>query len=183
MKHFEHVASHIRTAPLLRQVEAHPELWNRHPARTGAGGSFDETSDLWVRFRDPAELVGVQSFTEPHFSVFYPAWHVLTELHQMVWDMMARERATMLGGILLTKIPPGCQVKPHHDRGRWHAEFYNRKIYIPLKTNERCVNRCEDELVVMRVGEGWFFNNLVTHSVVNDGEDERITAIICLRTE
>ena len=89
----------------------------------------------------------------------------------------------MLGGILLTKIPPGCQVKPHHDRGRWHAEFYNRKIYIPLKTNDRCVNHCEDESVVMGGGQAWWFDNLVTHSVVNDGDDERITAIICLRTE
>lgn len=168
---------------LRRQLDDHPELWNQHPARLAPGGPFDETSDLWVRFRDPSELTSIEAYADPHFPIFYPSWHVLTALHAIVWNVMYLEHATMLGGILITKIPAGSRVKPHHDRGRWHAEFFNRKIYIPVKANSRCINYCGDESVVMKTGDAWHFDNLQIHSVVNEGDEERITVIICIRTE
>jgi len=94
---------------------------------------------------------------------------------------MQTVKAVELGGILITRIPAGASVKPHHDRGSWHAEFFDRKTYVIVKANERCVNTFEDEEVVMRTGEAYLFNNLVTHSVRNDGDSERITLIICMR--
>ena len=37
--------------------------------------------------------------------------------------------------------------------------------------------------VAMAPGEVWYFDNLKEHEVVNDGPDDRITLIICLRCE
>lgn len=71
---------------------------------------------------------------------------------------------------------------PHTDKG-WHPEYYNTKIYIPILTNEFVINRCVDETVVMEQGSAWYFNNTVEHEVVNNGDSERITLIICLRCE
>lgn len=184
MKYFRKVADGIDISAALAELEAHPELWNVHHQRLkDQNGPFAGTSDIWVRYRAIEELTEPKKFGEPHFAIFYPSWHLLPAIHPIVFDLMARERAVHLGGILITKIPPGGVIKPHHDRGGWHAEFYNSKIYVPLKTNGRCVNHCGDESVYMKCGEAWFFDNLVTHSVINRGDSERVTLIVCLRTE
>jgi hypothetical protein len=35
----------------------------------------------------------------------------------------------------------------------------------------------------MKPGEAWTFDNLRTHSVENNGDTERVTLIVCARTE
>lgn len=181
MKHFQKIARY-NVVNLEDQLDACPELWNTHAQRT-RNDTFYGTSDIWVRFRDPAELKEPKDFGTPHFPVWYPAWHKLPALKPIVFDLMARVRATHLGGILITRIPPHGEIKPHHDRGGWHAEFYQRKVYVPIKTNDHVANHCEEETVIMRRGDAWWFNNLVTHSVVNGGDSERVTLIVCMRTE
>ena len=184
MNRFVHLASGIDVMPVLGQLMAQPWLWNQRTERkTAPGTPHAAMSDIWVRYRAEAELTGPESFLQPHLSVMWPAWHALPALQPIVFGVMARVQATMLGGILITRIPPGGMIDPHHDLGSWHAEFYRTKVYVPLKSNARCVNVCEGEEVVMRVGEAWSFDNLVTHSVENNGATDRITAIICMKTE
>ena len=181
MKHFRYI-NNFDVSEALKQLKAHPELWNTHTERT-VHDTFAGTSDIWLRFRDKKELLEPKHFGEPHDSVFYPAWKLLPAIHSMVHELMYDVKALRLGGILITKIPPHGHIKPHHDRGRWHPEFYKTKVYVPLKANPFCINRCEDERVVMETGEAWYFNNLVEHEVINAGDTERITLIVCMRTE
>ena len=91
-------------------------------------------------------------------------------------------RAVRIGGVMITRIPPGGRIEPHADDG-WHAKYYNTKLYVVLQSNPQCVNRVEDERVSMAPGEVWYFDNLKEHEVVNDGPDDRITLIICLRCD
>lgn len=184
MKHFRKLRSDLNVAPLAHELADNPQLWNAYQERTVSPDSpHFGVPDVWVRFKDRELLKTPEDFAGPHFSVFYPAWSNLPSLHAIVYDLMHQVRATMLGGILITKIPAGGQVKPHDDRGGWHAEFYNTKVYVPLASNDGCINYCEDEHVTMRPGDAWQFDNLKTHSVVNRGETDRITAIICMRCE
>lgn len=184
MKHFRKISGGIDVTEARSQLEAQPELWNVHHQRLkNPSGPFAGTSDIWVRYRAIEELTAPGKFGEPHFPVWYPAWHALPALHPIIFGLMVKTQAVHLGGVLITKIPPGGEVGWHHDRGSWHAEFYDCKVYVPLKTNGRCVNYCGDESLVMREGEAIYFDNLVTHSVVNDGDAERVTLIVCLRTE
>lgn len=181
MGHFEKIASGIDVGPLLAQIEAQPELWCVHPERTHADESpFAGTSDIWVRFRDKRELTEPKHYGEMHYPVFYPAWDKLPALRPIVFHVMSLVRATHLGGILITKIPAGGWIKPHNDRGSWHAEFYGTKVYVGVKSNPHCVNYCEDEASVITAGDVVTFNNLLTHSVENNGFTDRITAIICM---
>lgn len=183
MKHFARIATGLNVAPALLQVEAQPELWDRDTERmTVPDSPHAQSSDMWLRFRPRAELTSRQSFAEPHFAAFWPAWHALPGLHPIVFHIMAMLGAVYLGGILMTRIPAGCKILPHIDRG-WHPEFNATKAYVILKANERCVNHCLDEQVVMRPGEAWLFNNLITHSVDNDGDSERIAMVITMRVE
>jgi len=184
MKHFHKIAEGLPVEAVMVQINAQPELWNANPERTASPDSpHYGIPDIWVRYRAREELTSPEKFNEPHFASFYPAWSNLTALHPIVFGLMYRVRATYLGGVLITKIPPGGKVKPHHDRGRWHAEFMTTKIYVSLQSNPSCVNTCEDEAVVIRTGEAWTFNNLLTHSVENAGKEDRLTAILCVRTE
>jgi hypothetical protein len=183
MRYFQKIAGNVETLPLVLDLYRQPELWDEHRARTGGPGSFEGTSDIWVRFREPAELVGPESYAEPFVPVFYWAWHALPHLRPIVFGLMARLEAVQLGGILITRIPPGCQVAPHDDRGRWHPEFFQTKAYLPLATNPQCYSTCADERVVMQVGDAWLFDNLQVHSTVNDGETDRVTLIVSMRCE
>ncbi len=181
MSNFELIAQGIDVAPLLGQLDRHPELWNVHSGRRRENSPHFDIPDIWVRFRAWGELTSPNDFDQPHFAAFYPAWDVLTALHAIVFDLMAETRATYLGGILITHIPPGKSVKPHADAG-WHPSHHNLKIYVPIQSNPDCVNYCGGESVAMNAGEAWSFDNQVEHSVVNAGDTDRYTAIICLRT-
>lgn len=183
MKNFSKVAEGVDVEPLRVQVAVRPELWNTHPQRTSVESPHYGVDDIWVRYRALEDLKERHHFREPHFAVFYPAWHALPALHPIVFALMHKVKAVYLGGILITRIPPGGRVKPHHDRGSWHAEYLNMKVYVPIQSNEHCVNYCEDETEVMRPGTVYHFDNLRMHSVENNGETARITAIVCMRVE
>lgn len=183
MRHFQQIAQGVDVLPLVLDIYRQPDLWNEHTERTGGAGSFEDTDDIWLRFRDPAELTSREAFAEPFVPVFYPAWYKLPHLRPIVFGLMARLEAVQLGGVLITRVPGGAQVKPHDDRGRWHPEHFATKAYLPLASNDRCYSTCVDERVVMRVGEAWLFDNLKTHSTVNEGETDRVTLIVSMRCE
>ncbi len=138
-------------------------------------------SDIWVRFRARDELKAPGDFAAPHIPVWYPAAQRLPELKCLVEVMFRDFAAEELGGVLITKIPPGGRILPHHDRGGWHAEHYNLKVYVPIAGTKDCINRCEDDQVSMLPGEVWNFDNLKVHSVENNSDQDRITAIVCMR--
>jgi hypothetical protein len=180
--HFSRIAKGIDVAPLLGQLDAHPELWDRDRGRTWFPTSpHREASDIWVRFRDPAELTTNHSYLEPHESAWYPAAETLPAIRPMATGLLNATESQFLGGILLTRLLPGRCIHPHHDRGSWHATFYDRKVYVCLRGNEGCVNRFEDDEFVMAPGEAWRFDNQVVHTCENRGKTERLSAIFVMR--
>lgn len=188
MKHFERIATGIDVAPLRAQLAAHPELWDQHSSRKASAGTpHREMSDIWVRYRDYADLetVGRERFNDIHVSEWYPAWHVLTEIKPIVLGLMACVHGEMLGGILITKIPHGSGIAPHTDRG-WHVETY-RKFYVSVDAGVgarfHCNHSGEEEFIEPRPGECWLFDNRKVHWVTNESGKARVTVIICIRTE
>jgi Aspartyl/Asparaginyl beta-hydroxylase len=183
MKHFTKIAGGIEVADALRQIDNLPHLWGADAERTDAAGSpHAQSRDIWLRFRPREELTSPERFSEPHFAAFYPAWRAIPALHPIVFDLMRRCRASYLGGIMLTRLPAGAQILPHHDDG-WHAAFMNVKVYVILRANDRCFNWCMNDRLVMRPGEAWRFDNHVTHGVDNFGDTERIALISTMRVE
>ena len=185
MKNFLHITGGMDATALLLAIKKQPELWDQnHLRRTTDGTPHGGMQDIWVRFRVASEFdpSNPAAFIEQHFPVFYPAWHALPQLRPIIFWMMTRAEATHLGGILITRIPPGQKIASHVDKG-WHSYFYNTKFYLPIATNDQCWFRIEDEKVVMKTGDIWWLNNTVEHEIVNDGDTERITLIVCMRSE
>jgi hypothetical protein len=166
----------------MAQIEAHPEFWNEHTARTYEGGAFEKCPDIWLRYRDPSELQCPADYLAPHMAVFYPAWDVLTELHDIVFSMMYLTRSVYLGGVLITKKPPGAVIAEHSDAGSWHAETMDAKAFITLKGGKGCVYRCAEDQQEFELGEAWTFNNLLPHSVENHSEEDTVTLIVSMRS-
>lgn len=179
--HFSRVAQGLAVAPVVAELEAHPELWNQHPMRKVTPGSpHAEMDDIWVRAIEGG--TSPEPFRQPHHPVFYPAWGLLPSLRPIVFDLMRLVGATHLGGILITRLPPGARILPHCDAGGWHAEFHDAKVYVALQSNLGCINRWPDGEFVMRDGEAWQFENRVVHEAVNRGARDRLVAIVSMAT-
>lgn len=187
MRNLVKIAAGIDTAPLLLAIARQPKLWNRHRMRKDQeGGAHGQMDDIWLRYNENLkkyeESGDFTGINDEHNSAFLPEWYALPQARPIVSGMMARVEGTRLGGILITRIPPGGRILPHVDDS-WHVRHYNTKLYVVLQSNPQCVNRVEDEQVAMAPGEAWYFDNTKEHDVVNDGPDDRISLIISIRCE
>lgn len=186
MRNFMKVCDGINVGPLNFALKQKTCLWNTRTLRKDNPASPHlAMSDIWIRYNDDTQARNTGDYTgfhDMHYPVWYAAADEIPGLKALALGLMTKMGATHLGGILITKIPAGAKIEPHVD-SNWHADFYNCKLYVPLQANPECFNRCEDEIVVMKAGECWYFNNQVVHEVQNNGDDDRITLIICMRVE
>lgn len=172
------MAESIRLLPTTYDVAQAQEqlkrdVWNRHDARrkTYVHAGVD---DIWLRY-------GLGDTSGPHESEWYPVVNEIPALWSLVRRVCRAERAKKLGGVLITKIPPGGRVEPHIDEG-WHAREYE-KVAVQIKGDERQAFHFEDASVSALDGQSYTFDNSRLHWVTNDSDRERITLIVCLKRD
>lgn len=175
------IAEGMDVMPLVLQIERHPELWNEHTPRTESYASpHTKIDDIWLRYNDWQNYDGdMAAFNDVHDSVWYPSAHKLPAVRDLVFPIMARVQGERLGGVLISRIPPGGQVAPHVDGG-WHADYYT-KYAVQLKSAPGQAFCFEGEHLEPKPGDVYWFDNGHTHWVVNDSDQERMTLIICIR--
>lgn len=160
---------------MLTALDNHPELWDTRVARTAPEGSpHHGLSDIWCRFAP----MGSGALME-HESVWYEDVSDVIPIKEMAQQVIDMTGASVLGGVLITRIPPGAICKPHIDTG-WHAESYE-KIAVQLAANEKQAFCFEDATLVTEPGDVFWFNNQHLHWVTNDSNEARMTAIFCVR--
>lgn len=181
MSSIRHMGGGWDVAPLVKQLADHPELWNQHQHRTMGYGPHGGVSDIWVRYRDFAQFDGDPAafHSGEHESVWYPCISVIPAAWSLARKVRRRVGAERIGGVLLTRIPPGGEVKPHIDRG-WHAEAHEKYI-VQVKGNEDQAFCFDGEELRAETGDLYWFRNDRTHWVTNEGSEERISLIVCLR--
>lgn len=84
-----------------------------------------------------------------------------------------------IGDILaieIAKLPKKSKVHEHKDGGV--SLLKNPRVHLVLQTNDGVVFKVGGEEKNMKIGELWEINNTETHSVVNDGDTDRIHMII-----
>ncbi len=133
--------------------------------------------NAWENY-DPA--TGLDAFNDPHESVWYPVANEIPELRLVTNDLLSYLPPVELGGIIITKIPPGCLVQPHVDAG-WHATYYHDKYALQLKGNMDQAFNFQDASISALPGQVYWFDNSRLHWVTNDSDEDRITMIICTR--
>ena len=181
MNKFLKLAQGIDVSALNEQLRANPDLWGQYSARKDVP-AHSEMSDIWVRYNHIDKLKdGLAAFNNEHVPVWYPAWDRLPALKSIVFALMAAVEGEMLGGVLITRIPHGCGIGPHTDRG-WHVEYYD-KFYLSLESAPGAEFWCGDEMINPARGDLYRFDNRTEHWVTNNSGQDRITLIVCIRTD
>lgn len=189
MRNFLKIAEGMDVNSVMAAIDAHPELWDSHRERkTSVGSPHSRMSDIWVRYNDIARFADRKSFNDEHVPVWYDAWakypDVRAALRPIIFGLMAEVGGEMLGGVLITRIPPGGGIAPHVDEG-WHVEYYD-KFYVSLRSAPGAEFFCDEggvEALNPKEGEIWRFDNRKNHWVENRSDQDRITLIVCIRMD
>lgn len=162
---------------------ANHDLWNAFRTRTEQY-AHSHVDDIWVRYNawaNYSEQEGLAQFNREHDSVWYPAYARLPALRPILFEVMRFVEGERLGGVLITRIPPGGQVHPHRDLG-WHAGYYD-KLAVQIAADPKQCFHFENEELVTEPGDLFTFDNSKVHWVTNDSDIDRITLIICIRLQ
>lgn len=155
----------------------HPELWDKNTARTSPEDSpHHGLSDIWARYADPKTMREDGS----HDSIWYIPEHILP-VRQIVRPLMAAVGGERLGGVLITRIKPGQICKPHTDPG-WHARYYD-KFCVQIESAPEQKFHFHGHSLATDPGDVFWFDNSHEHWVTNDSQRDRISMIVCIRTE
>lgn len=175
----------VNVANLAAELDAQPELWDTIRWRKELpSGPHARMSDIWVRYNDirPYRQKGsFEGFNAEHDSVWYPAYDKLPSLKSILPPLMMVVEGERLGGVLITRIPSTCGIDPHIDVS-WHVDYYD-KFYVSVKSAPGAVFASEEEVLNPTPGECWRFDNRLRHWVHNGSSEDRITLIVCIRTE
>lgn len=180
MQNFLKIASGINILPLQLELMRNQHLFGEHKQRADSYGSpHSGMEDIWVRY-NAIENFG-PSFNDEHDSIWYPAYNDLPALRPIIFGLMSQVQGERLGGVLITKLPPGGEILPHIDRG-WHAEYYD-KYFIPVQNDAGAIFGFEDGVIEPSSGEIYWFSNKNLHWVKNDSKRDRISLIVCIKSK
>ncbi|NWF45365.1 hypothetical protein F3K02_08905 [Hydrogenophaga sp. D2P1] len=169
------ISSGINVQPLYWALMNNPQLWNQHTMRTESPDSpHFGLDDIWIRYgKSDAAMHG-----EAHDSEWYEASDVL-DLKPFLRDLMHAVGGDVMGGVLITRIPPGKTCKPHQDL-RWHALEY-QKYGLQIASAPGQAFCFEDVQFETKPGDLFWFENQSMHWVPNPTNYERITMIACIK--
>lgn len=176
-EHIKLIASGINVAPIYWALLQHPGLWDAHTTRTEDPASpHHGLNDIWARFGEAEHAEN----GKPHDSKWYPSAGFLG-IKQVCFDVMHKVGGVELGGVLITRIPPGAECRPHTDPG-WHARRYD-KFALQITSAPGQIFNIDDGALETKPGDLFWFDNSFEHWVTNPTKYERITMIICIRME
>lgn len=175
-QHIRLLAEGFDVEPMRAALAANPQLWDEHRARTEDPASpHHGLSDIWARWAPP----GVDG-SLPHDAIWYPAANLLP-IRELAYPLMSALRGDRLGGVLITRIPAGKECAPHVDPG-WHARYF-KKFAIQIEADPGQAFHFNDGHLVTKPGDLYFFDNAFTHWVSNPTQHDRVTAIVCIKTD
>lgn len=82
-----------------------------------------------------------------------------------------------LRSVRLMRLKAGAKILRHRD-AELSYEHGEARLHIPLQTNEQVQFILDGELLPMRLGECWYINANLHHSVENNGKTDRIHLVI-----
>jgi aspartyl/asparaginyl beta-hydroxylase len=177
-KYFTCFNSGLDTRPLLKAIEAKPDLWNQITARqTTPGSPHADTRCIFLRWSPAQTIEAVFNDIE---AIDYPAYSELEEARAIVATTVKLTRATTLGRVIITNLKPGGKISPHADEG-FYADTYERFHFV-LKSdfgNRFYVSGPQtEEVCAMKPGQIWWFDHKRTHWVENTSNTDRIHLIM-----
>jgi Aspartyl/Asparaginyl beta-hydroxylase len=163
------VAAGLDAYAALGDLEAHPEFWNLLTAREDHPGSADTKL---IALRGPALQ---EPATTPHDiadildTVDFQTLIDMPRLASFLRSIFLRLRAREIGRVMAVKLKAGCRVPPYVEEGAY-ARYFAR-FHAVLESSPACTFTVGRGTVRMAVGEVWWLNRRVKHSICNNGSD------------
>lgn len=145
----------------------------------------------WKEDRYRQEEFEVHHATESIVVLFVDLdrWPDIVVTKEPGWDRIADVALPLMNHIISSFYPPGGTViramaakllaggiiNPHTDR---HPSFHvGHRIHVPITTNPRVRFMIGGQPYQFKLGEAYEINNQMMHSVMNKGDEDRITFI------
>ena len=104
----------------------------------------------------------------------YPGWDVLAGLAMPIIEKIVRNHYKKGGSVIRAMVANLIKdgvIETHYDAAPSFA--VGHRIHVPLQTNDDVVFTIDDKPYKLNVGEAYELNNLLDHSVVNEGDSDR----------
>jgi quercetin dioxygenase-like cupin family protein len=179
------IASGLNVSPLLLALKRQPHLFGKYKQRAEAYGTpHSQMTDIWVRYNNidkHLETNDISTINDPHISEWYPAYYALPQVRPIVFSIMTLVDGEQLGGVLITKLPPGGRIEKHVDTN-WHARYYD-KYFVPIQCAPGATFNFDDGTIYGQPGDIWWFDNSKPHWIENNSNEDRIGMIVCIRSD
>jgi len=184
MRYFNSVGTFDMT-PLQLALQVNPQLWDEHCYRTSFEGTpFFGMSDILLRYSRPEvhqQTCDPDACIDSLDLVNYPAWALLPQCHDLVFNLMRAFHGVALGRVIIARLPPGGVIKPHaDDYGKYALAEGGKRFHACISAAPGVLFHCGDETIQMRTGEVYWFRHTAVHSAENNSADERIHLLVDL---
>ena len=184
MRYFNQVGTFDMT-PLQLALQVNPQLWDGHPYRTSFEGTpFSGMNDILLRYSRPEvheQTSDPDACIDSLDLVNYPAWALLPQCHDLVFNLMRAFHGVSLGRVIIARLPPGGVIRPHaDDYGKYALSEGGKRFHACVSAAPGVLFHCGDETIQMRTGEVYWFRHTAVHSAENHSADERIHLLVDL---
>jgi hypothetical protein len=166
---------------LLHQIHSQPELWKSDTyLRDYPQGPFGDTETIFLRFPPSSVSELEQGTKDQHECIWMDGAVHLPAARPIVLWLNMRVEGERIGRVMINKLRPGGKIFAHADTPV-HAEYWERH-HVVLQSGPGCNFRCGDEILNMKTGQVWWFQNAIEHEVFNNSDTDRIHMIVDIRT-
>ena len=175
-RNFRRVAAEIEVETLLQEIAAQPDAWKVSTKRQDTIAVQRDTESIFLRSADSRAN---PSLPIEHTHPSAPTAHSKNFPNIMQWvQTFALTQRGELSRVLIASLKPRGQVYRHHD----HGDYYRirDRYHLVLYSSTGSPMSCGDEVIVMRAGEVWWFENKKPHEAFNHSDEPRIHLIFDL---
>ena len=148
-----------------------PEAWNEQQYRQQEFDVHRQTESIVLVFVNLEVWPNIEICKEPGWDrlaeVAIPVMHDIIQQHYPPGGAIIRAMAA--------KLLAGGKITPHVDS---HPSFHRgHRIHVPITTNHRVRFMIDGRPHQLQVGRAYEINNQMNHSVMNKGDEDRVTFI------
>lgn len=173
LSHFKKIGE-FDASIVLEELKNNPDLWDKNTLRTThENTAHKDVSDIWLWFPDLGNHLSNMYGVMDDLSVIpYPALYRLPQASSIVNKIFDLVNGVEIGKSIITALHPQGHITPHTDDGK-SSEYFER-YHAVIQSEEGNTFKCGNEETHMKSGEIWWFDNRVTHELLNKSNQDRI---------
>ena len=171
---FTKIYSNIDVKPLLGEIVDNEDLWLVNTSRQDKNKVQENTQGITLRGAVPRPDLKIWENQE---SLETSAMRRFPKISEFLYGF-AEAKSSKLSRAKIVRLKPGLPVGMHTDKGSYY--LIRNRFHLVLKSTNGSILQSGDEIVTMKEGELWWFDNKQHHSALNNSTDWRIHVIFDL---